>query len=95
MNNIFSIYEGEYVRLTLRLYVLETKGSDTFQVPIFRDGFLLDEDAIWYHFGTTAVEVNFSIKKKDVSSIELVEVPSIYSNVLDNMSAPKKNGDIN
>lgn len=97
-NKLFEMFMGELVVVTTKVYLMESKDTEqqaySFQVPMTKEGYLLEEDSFSYYFGTTPDEVVFAIKKKDISIIEIatteLTVVDPLMDLLNKMKPPKE-----
>lgn len=102
INKLFKMFVGEYVSVTIKVYLMESKDTEqqaySFQVPMVKEGYLLEEDSFSYYFGITPDEVAFAIKKKDVSIIEIATTElTVVDPLMDllNKMKPSKEEDFN
>lgn len=88
---LFDTFVGEYVKITFKTVI--TDGNLT--IPMSANGYLLEEDGMYFYLGDDNEEVSFAIKKREIAMIEIIKEESMFDDVLVNMPTPTKKEDIN
>lgn len=70
-------------------------GVNVETMPLYYEGILLDYDKQYYYLGRTPIEITQAIRKDTVIHIMVIEEKSIYEEMLNQMSPPEKNEDVN
>jgi hypothetical protein len=95
----FLSFIGEYVTIILKreakvLHQTE-EGYIEETVPMTVNGYLLDMDDEYYFIGESPNNISRAILKKEVVYIEIVQVKTVYDEILDTMNVPQEDKDIN
>ena len=88
-NLFFLTFNGEYVEILANM----DTGKENY--PLVIEGYLLDQDDEYYYIGKSNNDITNAIKKIFVVNIAIVEKKSIYHQVLDGISAPETESEIN
>ncbi len=93
-NNLFTTFTGDLVSITLKVYLMESKDTEqetySFQVPMTKQGYLIEEDRYSYYFGPDPDNVTFAVKKRDISVMELATEDNGFLDILNNMGSKKE-----
>lgn len=99
LSTFTSAFLGQQVTITVNLNQTINFQSSPEQsvesMPIFYEGFLLDEDDQFYYLGEDPIEINQAIKKVNVVHIMSIEEKDVFNQILDEMPGPVTEEEIN
>jgi len=95
----FATFIGEYVQVVTKLTTTFTQENEegliTHVNNIIIDGFLLDQDDLYYYLGQTSDAISSTIKIDDVSIVNISPTPDIFREILDNAEIPENKESFN
>lgn len=98
-NLFFNIFAGELVQITtdvrIKTVADSEEGSTISEFPVTIQGYLLDQDLMYYYLGESPGAVSTAITITSVKAITIVESKTEFDEILDDMPEPKEKEEFN